>query len=68
MKILGVENLELLLGRLNSTFKLAEESANLKMDGEKLQNLKHKWEKEWEKKKKKKPSSHYMHKSTQDGS
>lgn len=47
--------MELLLGRLNSTFKLAEESANLKLDGEKLQNLKHRWEKEWGKKKKSLP-------------
>lgn len=49
MKILELEisvtKVELLLGRLNSTFEPAEESANLKTDGERLQNLKHGWEK-----------------------
>lgn len=42
---ISVTKVELLLGRLNSTFEPAEESANLKTDGERLQNLKHGWEK-----------------------
>lgn len=56
---ISITKVELLLGRLNSTFELAEESGNLKIDGERLPNLKHRWKK----KVKKKSSSHYMHKS-----
>ena len=42
---ISITKVELLLGRLNSTFELAEESGNLKIDGERLPNLKHRWKK-----------------------